>query len=160
MSYSDDLDWLARNANLRLAGNNTHIAKKSNGVDYSVLPSSGSGVTWFSVSDVQLRRAELQSKPSWHESGELPPVGVFVDVTGDVAYGEGEKGCEVIAHVEDCAVIRMSWGLGCFVGRSLSPHRTELDVLIEFIQNAPADSANLAAAILAAGFRREGDKNE
>lgn len=72
-----------------------------------------------------------KSMRDWHERGELPPVGAFVDVTGVVVYGDGEKGCEVIAHVENCAVIRMSWGLGCFVAGALSPHRTERDAAVE-----------------------------
>lgn len=90
----------------------------------------------------QQERDKISSRPevdsSWHERGELPPVGCAVDVTGDdVAYGYGESCCEVLAHVEGCAVIRMSFGLGCFVAKVLSPSRTErekaIDALIEII---------------------------
>ena len=68
----------------------------------------------------------------WFERGELPPVGEFVDVEGeDLVYGDGELNCEVIAHVEDTAVIRMSYGLGCFQKHVLSPSRTERDKAID-----------------------------
>lgn len=68
----------------------------------------------------------------WFERGELPPVGEFVDVEGeDLVYGNGELNCEVIAHVEDTAVIRMSYGLGCFQKHVLSPSRTERDKAID-----------------------------
>ena len=63
--------------------------------------------------------------------GELPPVGAFVDVVGEVRYGAGESNCEVIAHVENCAVIRMSWGLGCFENHCLKPAKSERDKFIE-----------------------------
>lgn len=64
----------------------------------------------------------------WFKRGELPPIGEFVDVEGeDLVYGNGELNCEVIAHVENTAVIRMSYGLGCFQKHVLSPSRTERD---------------------------------
>lgn len=68
---------------------------------------------------------------SWHERGELPPVGALVDVVGDVQYGAGEECCEVIAHVENCAVIRMAFGLGCFESRVLLPAKTEREKFVE-----------------------------
>lgn len=50
----------------------------------------------------------------------LPPIGTHVVVhdDGSLVYGQGESG-EVLAHVEGCAVIRMSYGLGCFLPRCL-----------------------------------------
>lgn len=63
-------------------------------------------------------------------SGEgLPPVGCFCEVEdrdGMLVYGHGESG-EVIAHVENTAVIRMSYGLGCFEAGFLRPLRTEAE---------------------------------
>lgn len=59
-------------------------------------------------------------KPAWNGDG-LPPVGMhceIVDPDGVLMYGQGESG-EVIAHVENTAVIRMSYGLGCFEARFL-----------------------------------------
>lgn len=55
----------------------------------------------------------------WAGEG-LPPVGTHVVVhdDGSLVYGHGESG-EVLAHVEGCAVIRMSYGLGCFLPRCL-----------------------------------------
>lgn len=50
----------------------------------------------------------------------LPPIGVCVSVVGDVRYGEGESG-EVIGHIEDCAIVRMSYGPGCFTAAVLAP---------------------------------------
>ena len=72
----------------------------------------------------------------WYKKGELPPVGAVVDVVGDVQYGAGETNCEVVAHVENCAVIRMSYGLGCFEPRVLKPSRTETDKLVEQMERS------------------------
>lgn len=66
--------------------------------------------------------------PAWSGEG-LPPVGCFCeveDLDGMLVYGHGESG-EVIAHVENTAVIRMSYGLGCFEARFLRPLRTDAD---------------------------------
>lgn len=54
-------------------------------------------------------------KPVACNGKDLPPVGSYVHVydNGYLIYGQGESG-EVVAHVEDTAVIRMSYGLGCF----------------------------------------------
>ena len=64
----------------------------------------------------------------WNGEG-LPPVGMhceIVDPDGALMYGKGESG-EVVAHVEDTAVIRMSYGLGCFQARCLRTARSETD---------------------------------
>lgn len=55
----------------------------------------------------------------WRGEG-LPPVGAHAVVhdDGSLVYGQGESG-EVLAHVDGCAVIRMSYGLGCFLPRCL-----------------------------------------
>lgn len=99
----------------------------------------------------------------WFERGELPPVGEFVDVEGeDLVYGDGELNCEVIAHVEDTAVIRMSYGLGCFQKHVLSPSRTERDKAIDdmrqhFPYPGSLDTIGLAyaAALYNAGYRKQ-----
>lgn len=67
-------------------------------------------------------------KPVWNGKG-LPPVGMhceIVDPDGVLMYGQGESG-EVIAHVENTAVIRMSYGLGCFEARFLRPSHSEAE---------------------------------
>lgn len=67
-------------------------------------------------------------KPACNCEG-LPPVGMhceIVDPDGVLMYGQGESG-EVIAHVENTAVIRMSYGLGCFEARFLRPASSEAD---------------------------------
>lgn len=67
-------------------------------------------------------------KPAWNGEG-LPSVGMhceIVDPDGVLMYGQGESG-EVISHVENTAVIRMSYGLGCFEARFLRPLRSEAD---------------------------------
>ena len=64
---------------------------------------------------------------SFWNGADLPPVGCFCEITdqdGMLVYGQGESG-KVIAHVENTAVIRMSYGLGCFEARFLHPLRTE-----------------------------------
>lgn len=67
-------------------------------------------------------------KPALNGEG-LPPIGMhceIVDPDGVLMYGQGESG-EVIAHVENTAVIRMSYGLGCFEARFLRPLRSEAE---------------------------------
>lgn len=99
----------------------------------------------------------------WFERGELPPIGEFVDVEGeDLVYGNGELNCEVIAHVENTAVIRMSYGLGCFQKHVLSPSRTERDKAIdEMKQHCPHHGSwdtvgrIYAEAIYDAGYRKQ-----
>lgn len=83
--------------------------------------------------------AESQ-EPVWSGEG-LPPVGMhckIVDHDGVLMYGQGESG-EVIAHVENTAVIRMSYGLGCFEARYLRPIRTEADKKRDAFINAVPD---------------------
>jgi len=49
-------------------------------------------------------------------AGDLPAIGNrvnIIDPDGELIYGKGESG-EVIAHIENTAVVRMSYGLGCF----------------------------------------------
>lgn len=81
-----------------------------------------------SVTLVGYEAALAASKPDWDGEG-LPPVGCeceIVDKDGLLRYGHGESG-EVIAHVENTAVIRMSYGLGCFNAGFLRPIRSEAD---------------------------------
>jgi len=65
--------------------------------------------------------------PEWDGAG-LPPVGCECEVieSDGLMYGQGELG-EVIAHVENTAVIRMSYGLGCFEARHLRPIRSQAE---------------------------------
>lgn len=99
---------------------------------------------------------------TWGGQG-LPPVGVRVSVfdDGDLVYGHGESG-EVIAHVEDCAVIRMSYGLGCFTAKNL---RTPEQIAAEEREKAVGDMAMSIQgvpyqyptlyALFDAGYRRQ-----
>lgn len=98
----------------------------------------------------------------WHKKGELPPVGAVVDVVGDVQYGAGETNCEVVAHVENCAVIRMSYGLGCFEPRVLKPSHSETDKLQQDIldhwnnkgEDCPIPEWELANHLYSLGYRK------
>jgi len=70
------------------------------------------------------------TEPVWLV-GELPPAGTQVDIISDVGDSivfEGSLTGEVIAHVEDNAVVRMSWGLACFKADRLRPIRSPEDV--------------------------------
>lgn len=69
-----------------------------------------------------------EAKTEWYDYENqnalaLPPIGEIVDVveTPDMVYGYGETKCEVVAHVRDCAVIQLSFGLGCFAKQALRP---------------------------------------
>ena len=96
----------------------------------------------------------------WHKKGELPPVGAFVDVVGDsLIYGQGESNCEVIAHVENTAVIRMSYGLGCFESGAIIPARTErekaIDEMIGCLGSRWANCEEIAEHLYENGYRKE-----
>ncbi len=97
----------------------------------------------------------------WHKNGDLPPVGVFVDVVGkDLVYGQDELNCEVIAHVENTAVIRMSYGLGCFESSAITPARTEREKAIDEMQRIIEESdkhgpLDQLGSLYDAGYRKE-----
>lgn len=70
------------------------------------------------------------TEPVWLV-GKLPPVGTKVDIISDIGDSivfEGSLTGEVIAHVEDNAVVRMAWGLACFKVDRLLPSRSPEDV--------------------------------
>lgn len=86
-------------------------------------------VGFFTISDNY--RTSVVTRAEWQAAVDalnatkvvdgLPAIGsrVFVyDPEGVLRYGQGEDG-EVVAHVENTAVIRMSYGLGCFEARCL-----------------------------------------
>ena len=82
--------------------------------------------------------------PVWSGEG-LPPVGCFCeveDVHGMLVYGHVESG-EVIAHVENTAVIRMSYGLGCFEAVFLRPIRTESERKRDEVRKAMYAAMNI-----------------
>ncbi|EKY3929380.1 hypothetical protein N8Q41_15115 [Enterobacter hormaechei subsp. steigerwaltii] len=96
------------------------------------------------ISREQYEAALASSKPEWDGEG-LPPVGSeceIVDKDGLLRYGHGESG-EVIAHIENTAVIRMSYALGCFNAGFLRPIRSEADKkrdsIISMIEKAYKD---------------------
>lgn len=79
-----------------------------------------------------IARPAAVKAPDWNGEG-LPPVGTvckIVDEGGSLIYGHGESG-PVVAHVENCAVVRMSYGLGCFEGGYLRPVRTPEQIAAE-----------------------------
>jgi hypothetical protein len=101
---------------------------------------------------------------AWNGEG-LPPVGTFCAVVddGSLKYGQGESG-EVVAHVEDCAVIRMSYGLGCFTTAMLrTPEQVAADereaAILELIKDAGKNPAPgiivQARRIYDAGWRKQ-----
>ena len=102
----------------------------------------------------------MKQDNGWFERGELPPVGARVNVDGPgLVYGDGERDCEVLTHVEVSAVVRMSYGLGCFQSHALSPSRTEREVAIEEMCNvAGLDGlvfGLVAGELYDAGYRKE-----
>ncbi|HHH9220650.1 TPA: hypothetical protein ACP303_005129 [Pseudomonas aeruginosa] len=111
------------------------------------------------------REATFEARPQEEWGGKgLPPVGVRVSIfdDGDLVYGHGESG-EVIAHVEDCAVIRMSYGLGCFTAKNL---RTPEQIAAEEREAGISDMQTITdgagptvyaklSALYDAGYRRQ-----
>lgn len=96
---------------------------------YSVQPASKlSGCSLGHLVDIIAERRPI-TEPVWDGEG-LPPVGVevdIVDINECLRYGQNESG-EVIAHVENTAVVRMSYGLGCFEAEFLRLARSPEDV--------------------------------
>ena len=102
---------------------------------------------------------------AWNVSQDgLPAVGTFCEVIDDdsLKYGQGESG-EVVAHVENCAVIRMSYGLGCFTAAMLrtpeqiaaDEREADVDKLTVLIKSCRGLSIRLIAeAIHGAGYRK------
>lgn len=100
------------------------------------------------VTRKQYEAALAASQNSARNGKGLPPVGMhceIVDPDGVLMYGQGESG-EVIAHVENTAVIRMSYGLGCFEARFLRPSHSETerkrDAAIEAMQKEADEGDN------------------
>ena len=87
------------------------------------------GLCFCTIEEFEQRKKELkQMSKGWYDYEKqkalaLPPIGEKVNTvqTDDMVYGQDETNCEVVAHVEDVAVIRMSYGLGCFVKEALQP---------------------------------------
>lgn len=124
-------------------GNNPIISKE--GMVFSGIGYLGNTLYDCTVTAEQYESALAASKkPAWNGEG-LPPVGMhckIVDHDGVLMYGQGESG-EVIAHVENTAVIRMSYGLGCFEARYLRPILTEAERKRDAEVNELLDAINL-----------------
>ncbi|WP_223699759.1 hypothetical protein [Pseudomonas aeruginosa] len=116
------------------------------------------------ISEQRLGTFEARSQETWNGQG-LPPLGVRVTIfdDGDLVYGHGELG-EVIAHVEDCAVIRMSYGLGCFTAKNMRTNeqiaaeqrRKDIIELANVIRDAgDGNDYVLAEALYNSGYRKK-----
>ncbi len=91
----------------------------------------------------------------------LPPIGshVVVHDDGSLMYGQGESG-EVLAHVDGCAVIRMSYGLGCFLPRCLrTPEQVAAEerqaAIKEMIGHIGGSRRCEAEVLYDAGYRKQ-----
>lgn len=103
---------------------------------------------------------------AWNRKS-LPTIGTMVRVidNGTLRYGVNEQG-PVIAHVEDCAVVRMSYGLGCFEASVLAPVLTAEQIakqereaaILQMIEDAgrpvTAKTKDQASALFDAGWRK------
>lgn len=103
----------------------------------------------------------------WNGEG-LPPVGTHVVVhdDGSLVYGQGESG-EVLAHVDGCAVIRMSYGLGCFLPRCIrtpeqiaaEERENELNRMVATVSMLDKGWARkVCAALYDANYRKQEDE--
>lgn len=106
-----------------------------------------------------LERFKYVSKAVTEE--DIPPIGAHVVVhdDGSLVYGHGESG-EVLAYVDGCAVIRMSYGLGCFLPRCLRTQEqieAEKRIASAYAMCAIARSLSNtdAVALYDAGYRLE-----
>lgn len=102
------------------------------------------------------KQQETKQDRGWFERGELPPVGMAVQLWhgGTYAYD-----CEFIAKRGNNLVLwNLTWdrpdSADCMMCE-FRPIRTERDVLIEIIKKTDDTDDKIADAILAAGFKRE-----
>jgi len=113
---------------------------------------------WFTSLDLE-QVSEVEILEPCSTEG-LPPVGscaCVYDPEGLLMYGAGEEG-EVVAHVENTAVIRMSYGLGCFVAKHLrTKEQIEAEEKSEYIEDAQRSLGvgfGTAQAMWFAGYRK------
>lgn len=100
---------------------------------------------WLAKDSVGKNGWLVFARPTPWRGEVLPPVGQHVhiyDPEGVLMYGAGEDG-EVIAHVEDTAVVRMSYGLGCFVAKHL---RTTEQIAADERENGIAEMRKVLAS--------------
>jgi hypothetical protein len=122
---------------------------------------------WRTSDDWSHRKTAPESftaKPtSWSGPQDgLPPIGKHVyvhDPEGQLIYGAGEDG-EVLAHVENTAVVRMSYGLGCFTAKHLRTKEQLIQEqretsIREIMDIADVDCRVTAARLVDSGFKRE-----
>lgn len=140
------------------------MAAEKNRMD--IIGQNGNDGLHYDNTAQQVEALAVNDKPiftqAMADAGELPPVGSFVDVAGkngvELFYGEAEVNCEVLAHVENTAVIKMSYGLGCFSSEALRASDTRTDrekAIDEALHEWPvADKATLEMAY---DFWRVGD---
>lgn len=118
------------------------------------------GGNYFTPDRFRLIEFRPSKDISWSGKG-LPPVGshVVVHDDGSLMYGQGESG-EVLAHVDGCAVIRMSYGLGCFLPRCLrTPEQIAADerqaAIKEMIGHIGGSRRCEAEVLYDAGYRKQ-----
>ena len=131
------------------------------------------GSEWLSQRIVELniwenttkfRIVDERYKPKEQEmNSDLPPIGSIVDIIerGDLMYGHGETNCEVVGHFEDSAIVRMSYGLGCFSAPVLKLRTTEAefdkvraDILDIIEANGNLSNGILADTLTEQGYRK------
>ena len=150
-----------------------HIEKWKSGYDYAVVERDADGylyVRWPSVctsgitkKEWRQEREKMGSKPevdgSWHERGELPPVGTICEMIDDIATW---RECKIIAH-EDGACIGWIASLNApfytYDKSELRPLRTErekaIDEMADLIAKSVFGSAKCQAEKLyEAGYRK------
>lgn len=102
MTRQEKLEWLARNVHEWKQGFNLCVVNPGVGETYVTWPSCciPSGST-FTKADWLSMREKLQDKPeldnSWHERGELPPVGTVCEFVSSAPTAE----CRIIAYSDD-----------------------------------------------------------
>lgn len=150
--WLEDIRPSARNGEIR---DRSSWAKDDDG-EYALY-----GVTsgWWSKSREGLDFISHQ-KPAQYNGDGLPPVGTYVVVhdDGSLMYGHSESG-EVLAHVDGCAVIRMSYGLGCFLPRCLRTleqiEAEEREAAIQDLIKVTCINHGEAARVYDAGYRKQ-----
>ena len=104
----------------------------------------------------------MSSKPevdsSWHERGELPPVGCECYIRHSCWNSEKYEKVTVAAITNECLIVKYATFEQHYMLKDISfrPIRTERDELIEIISSSLlVTTEQVADAIIAAGFKLE-----
>ena len=166
ITKQQQLEWLANNLEKWKSGYDYAVVEKAtDGYLYVRWPSvCTSGITkkeWRQERDKMQKKVEQTTQPdnSWHERGELPPVGTICEMLDDRAMWHE---CKIIAHEDGACIGWMTSHNAPFYSynrNEFRPVRTErekaIDEMADLIAKSVFGSAKCQAEKLYdAGYRK------